>query len=218
MDNPFAEDAAEDARAIDRILAPHLPLPLAEPARRDLATYVSELRTWGARLDLVAPRSRDEFWDLALADAAVVAAHEARLGSSGGALLDVGSGGGAPGIPLGILLAALGSPRRLTLVEPRAKRVTFLRSVVARLSSLEAEVLRGRSEKLEDGTFDVAISRATFAPDVWLAEGARLSKRAVWVLLARAEPPETDLELELDVSYVWPLTGAPRRLLRYRRA
>jgi hypothetical protein len=42
---------------------------------------------------------------------------------------------------------------------------------------------------------------------------------AVWVLLAREPAIETtEWKIETDERYTWPLTGAERRVLRYRRA
>ena len=165
---------------------------------------------WNARIDLTAARSPEELVDLFVADAAVIA-RETRS-APGERWVDVGSGAGAPAIPLALLLPELS----LALVEPRQKRVAFLRSAVGALELSGVSVRRGRSQDLPAAELDVALSRATLAPDEWLAEGARLATRAVWVLLARGEPPaHAGLRADVDVEYVWPLTGAERRALRY---
>lgn len=197
-------------------LEPLLGRTLSAEHRRDLDVYLTELRSWAARLDLVAPRSADEFLDLALFDAAVVAQVEAVRGTASDTVLDVGSGGGAPGIPLAILLAALRGPSGFTLVEPRAKRVTFLRSVTSRLTTVRIDVVKGRSEVLPSGAAAVAVARATLPPEEWLAEGARLVTRAVWVLLARGPAPSRPgWTIDADVDYEWPLVGHARRAVRY---
>ncbi len=57
---------------------------------------------------------------------------------------------------------------------------------------------------------------ATLPPAEWLAEGTRLATDAVWVLIAREEPPSLDgWRQAADVRYRLPHTGAPRRALRY---
>jgi 16S rRNA (guanine527-N7)-methyltransferase len=99
----------------------------------------------------------------------------------GGRWVDVGSGIGAPGLPLALLAPGVD----VTLVEPRAKRVSFLRTAIGTLGLDNVRVERSRSDVLAARSFDVAISRATMPPPDWLAEGARLSRQRVWVLLAR---------------------------------
>jgi 16S rRNA (guanine527-N7)-methyltransferase len=217
--NALDADPSLDDELIRRRVEPLLGRSLSAASRADLATYLAELRSWGARLDLVAPRTKEEFLDLAIWDAAIVAREEASAGSVEDRLVDVGSGGGAPGIPLAIFLAALRGSCSLTLVEPRAKRVTFLRTVSAKLTTVRLDVVRGRSEDLPTAGFDVAISRATLAPDAWLREGSRLATKAVWVLLARGEAPAgAAWSAARDIDYEWPLGGHRRRALRYSQA
>lgn len=180
--------------------------PRAIVALEQLLDLVVE---WNARVDLTAARDADELVDLYLADALTIAGAGVEPGQR---WVDVGSGGGAPGL----VLAALAPALVLTLVEPRTKRVAFLRSALGTLGLDKVEVRRARSDALPAGGWDVAVSRATLAPADWLAEGARLATRGVWVLLARAEPPALDgWHVERNISYCWPLTGVSRRAVRY---
>jgi len=180
-------------------------------AFRRLATYFDELVRWNRRTDLTAARSAGELVDLGVADALVMAAASA----DDGAWTDVGSGAGAPGIALAVLLPGA----TITLVEPRDRRVAFLRTVVGKLVLPNVRVERARSDRLPDRSCDVAVSRATLRPGEWLAEGSRLSRRWVWLLVAEGEAPDSPrLRLERDVRYALGSTGAPRRALRYMRA
>lgn len=180
---------------------------LAGPERVErIARYLDLVVTWNAKLDLTAARDPDELCDLFLGDAVVIA--NAHL-SDAPNWVDVGSGAGAPGLPLALL--AHGD---FTLVEPLQKRVAFLRTAIGSLECDHVRVERARSDALPDAGFDVAVSRATLPPDEWIVEGARLSRRSFWLLLAKAEPPEHAFRVEVDVAYEWPLTGAKRRALR----
>lgn len=190
---------------------------LDAPALERLTTWCAFVKETNARIDLTAARDDDELVDLMIADALVLSA---KLGADR-AVVDVGSGAGAPGLPLAVVRADLG----LTLVEPLDKRVSFLRASIGRVASGAApprrdgrlvrlpEVVRGRGETLAGRRrFDVAISRATLPPVEWLALGRRLADE-VWVLVARGA---IDDEAALDVvDYTWPLTGAARRALRF---
>jgi 16S rRNA (guanine527-N7)-methyltransferase len=193
-----------------------LELVASPEARAGLGRYLSLVTDWGARMDLTAARSREELVDLSLADAAVLAREEQRSGSCPERWVDVGTGGGAPGIPLFILLRDVVPELAGTLVEPRTKRVAFLRSCVGELGLDRVDVLRARSEVLPPRSAGAAVARATLPPPEWLEEGARLATQAVWVLVAREAPPSlAGWVVERDVSYRWPLTGAERRALRY---
>lgn len=190
---------------------------LRREALERLGGLLDRVAVWNARIDLTAARSERELVDLYLADALVLAAHgAAHPVAPRERWVDVGSGAGAPGLALGFLWLA----PELTLVEPRQKRVAFLRSAAGTLPSrAPVHVREGRSEAVEAQEHDVAISRATFAPDEWLREGARLARRRVWVLIARAAPPVLDgWSCPTPIDYEWPLTQAPRRALAYTRA
>lgn len=175
-----------------------------------LAELLDRVVEWNDKVDLTAARDPDELVDLFVADAAVVARLHPPSDES---WVDVGSGAGAPGIPLALLTR---SP--FTLVEPKAKRVAFLRTVVGALGLPRMSVRRDRSEALASRSFDVAISRATLEPPAWLAEASRIARNAAWLLVARSDLPARDgWRIDRDESYQLPLTGAPRRAIRYVR-
>ena len=124
--------------------------------------------------------------DLLFADAAAIARECDRPSSEPEEWLDVGSGVGAPGVALALLEPAI----RMRLVEPRAKRVAFLRTLLHTLGRPDVLVERTRVETLPERSCDVAVSRATLPPADWLREGARVARRDVWVLVAREAPPK----------------------------
>lgn len=177
--------------------------------------YFRLVKSWAEKTDLTSARTSEELAEILFLDAAFLV--RSSWCSDSFSLLDVGAGVGAPTIPLLLFSEAL----RGTLVEPRRIRATFLRTAAGSLD------LAGRTRVLEqkvdpkspavDGApFDVALSRATFAPHEWLRIGAALADE-VWVLTAGAEPdaaPEMDLVRRLD--YQVPSSGAPRAILAYR--
>ncbi|HEX2733147.1 MAG TPA: RsmG family class I SAM-dependent methyltransferase [Polyangiaceae bacterium] len=174
-----------------------------------LARYLELIVQWNARLDLTAARDLRELVDLFVADASVLAL----AATDDEDWVDVGSGAGAPGLPLAIMRPELA----LCLVEPKSKRVSFLRTASATLE-LGVRIQRARSEEVQELAFAVGVSRATFAPELWLAEGARICRRAVWVLLAQADAPTLPgWDIDLDLAYRWPLTDVSRRAIRFVR-
>jgi 16S rRNA (guanine527-N7)-methyltransferase len=177
-------------------------------------TWLDLLVTWNAKMDLTAARSEAELCDLMLADAFALSsrvAPDARV-------VDIGSGAGAPGLPLALLRPDL----KVTLVEPLSKRVSFLRTVIGSVGRVDIDVRRARVEEIAPGdVWDVAISRATLAPEAWLSAGRGLvgAGGTIWVLLAREEAPSAEgTELLETIEYEWPNQNQIRRAARYQRA
>lgn len=97
---------------------------------------------------------------------------------SGARLADLGSGAGFPGVPI-----ALARPDvRVTLLEVRERRVSFLRHV-ARSVDAEIEVLRGRIEDGPPEPFDLVTLRAVASPEQAVRLGVPWAKPdgEVWI-------------------------------------
>jgi 16S rRNA (guanine527-N7)-methyltransferase len=77
-----------------------------------------------------------------------------------GPIVDVGSGGGAPGI----LLAAALPDREVTLLEANGRKCRFLREVA--LDFPNVTVVQGRAEEQETDRFGVAVAKALAPPPV----------------------------------------------------
>jgi 16S rRNA (guanine527-N7)-methyltransferase len=93
-----------------------------------------------------------------------------------GPIVDVGSGGGAPGIPL----AAALPDRRVTLLEAEQRKADFLERWRERLPNLE--VVWGRAEEQETDRYGVAVAKALAPPPVateWLLPLVRPGGAAV---------------------------------------
>ena len=190
--------------------------PAPTAAAGPLAQWLDLLREWNRRIDLTAARTDEELEDLMLADAHLLATLQAGgepAVAPGARVVDIGSGAGAPGLALALMRPDL----EVTLVEPLAKRSSFLRTVLGSLGRTDVTLVRGRGDDVakKGRAFDVAISRATLPPPAWVPLGLTLATTC-WVLLAREQPPEiAGAASDLDVSYEWPRTKAARRAVRY---
>jgi 16S rRNA (guanine527-N7)-methyltransferase len=77
-----------------------------------------------------------------------------------GTIVDVGSGGGAPGIPLAVALPG----RRVTLLEANRRKCAFLREAAREFPNVT--VVQGRAEEQETDRFGVAVAKALAPPPV----------------------------------------------------
>jgi 16S rRNA (guanine527-N7)-methyltransferase len=77
-----------------------------------------------------------------------------------GAIVDVGSGGGAPGLPIASALPE----RSVTLLEANGRKCQFLRDVARDFPNVT--VVQGRAEEQERESFGVAVAKALAPPSV----------------------------------------------------
>jgi 16S rRNA (guanine527-N7)-methyltransferase len=142
-----------------------------------LDTYRSELLRWTKKLNLIGPEARDHLDNHI--DEALFAA---RVLNPRGEVLDLGTGGGLPAIPM-----AIASPdARFHLVEADQRKWSFLKHVV-RECGLNSLVYGDRLARLlprlpADLFFSLVVSRAVGKPEEWvpslkghLEEGARIA-------------------------------------------
>jgi 16S rRNA (guanine527-N7)-methyltransferase len=182
-------------------LAPDLGLILPTGERGKLAAYLSELLAWNASTNLFGRLSRED-----LARHALESILGAPVFESGDRLVDVGSGGGLPGIPLAI--AGL----EVTLLEPRERRAAFLRHVLRTVPGLKASVLVDRVEKLSASRFDAATVRAVGTLGALIGKGDFLEKDGKLVIWT-TDPDKNakDLGGGFELERVLSVPGASRR-------
>ncbi len=129
-----------------------LGLALPDGAEAKLLAYLALLDKWNRVYNLTAVRDAERMVSHHLLDslAAVPYFH-------GEAVLDVGSGGGLPGIPLAIARPEV----RVTLIDSIAKKTAFLLQAKAELGLKNLQVITGRVEDFRpEAGFDVVTSRA----------------------------------------------------------
>lgn len=140
------------ATALQRGLS-ELALVLPVGASEQLLAYLQLLAKWNKTYNLTAIRDPLQAVSLHLLDSLAVLRE---LRDERGALADVGSGGGSPGIPL-----AIAEPgRRVTLNDASQKKGAFLRQAIIELGLRNADVHVGRAEQWRPAQrFAVVITR-----------------------------------------------------------
>jgi 16S rRNA (guanine527-N7)-methyltransferase len=174
------------------------------PAQTDaLLRYLDLLQRWNATYNLTAVRDRAAMLTQHLADCLAVIGPVRRCGVAG-RVLDVGSGGGLPGVVLAIMLPAL----QVTCVDTVGKKAAFVRQLAGALALPQLHAVHARVEALRAPPFDLITSRA-FAS---LADFVSLTRRhlapgGVWMALKGKTPFEelAALPADIEVFHVEPL-------------
>lgn len=158
------------------------PIELDEHQQSQLARYRDVLLGWNERINLTAITDPSDIERLLLLDAlqmapligdfAVKLKHRPKL-------IDIGAGGGLPGIPLAIALPGID----FTLLDATGKKVMVLNDMIAALGLQNARALHGRAEELGNSFehrayYDIATARAVASLPVLVELTLPLLKRA----------------------------------------
>lgn len=192
------------------------PEPLPEAALAAMWVHYEELRAWNRSLALIGPGTVSEVLERHFGEALAALPLVPETPEGSGELVDVGSGAGFPGL----VLAAARPGWRVTLVEARQRKWSFLLSV-ARKAALSVRCLDARVAAPLPAEIPEEIERLTLRavrlPEpVAAALLARLGPSGRALHWAGSEDPAAPPGCELGPSH--PLPGsAHRRIVEVRR-
>ncbi len=160
-----------------------LELDLPEAVREQLIAYVELLAKWNKAYNLTAVRDPAEMVTRHLLDSLAVVPH-----FHGQRTIDVGTGGGLPGIPLALVFPE----RQFVLLDSNSKKTRFLIQAKATLGLENVTVVHERIEAFQDDVgFDCIITRA-FAPVADILTGSRhlLTPKGEFLAMKGAVPEQ----------------------------
>lgn len=188
-----------------------------------LETYQQILEKWNISINLVAKGTINEAWRRHFVDSAQIY----RLAALKESWVDLGSGGGFPGLVCATIASEASPSTKFTLVESDKRKATFLRQVINALD-LDVIVLTERIENLQENQYDTISARA-LAPLSKLLEmsnpllkeggqcaflkGARFRSEVEealesWRFSLQTEPSKTDQDAAIlivkDIQHVGP--------------
>ena len=199
---------------------------LAGPSLSQLWDYFTELAKWNRKMNLVAQAPDKEILENHFLDSLTLLPV-----ITAGPLLDVGSGAGFPGLVMKIACPELS----VTLLEPRQKRVSFLRHIIRTLHLTGIEVVASRLETTDQGfsqthgQFPLITCRALaeIAPFLSMVEaitppqgkvlcmkGPKVDEELVaW----RQQSPTSPFVIERQLTFSLPFSGAKRSVVIFSK-
>lgn len=137
-------DEAESVAALEA--EPEAAATLAGAQIDVLRAFAADLAERGEELGLIGPLELPRLWTRHILNSAVLAP----LLREGARVADIGTGGGMPGLVLGIIRPDV----EMLLIEPMERRCAWLNEQIERLELTNTKVKRGRAEEFH-GAFDV---------------------------------------------------------------
>ncbi|MCQ2032067.1 16S rRNA (guanine(527)-N(7))-methyltransferase RsmG [Stutzerimonas zhaodongensis] len=206
----YAEELEEGAQQLGVVLS--------DNQRDQLLAYLALLSKWNKAYNLTAVRDTAEMVSRHLLDSLSVVPH---VQPGGSRWLDVGSGGGMPGIPLAILFPE----RHFTLLDSNGKKTRFLTQVKLELKLANLEVVHSRVEQFKLAQpFNGITSRAFSSLEDFTSWTRHLGDLdSCWLAMKGIQPDDelqalpVDFQLERCVVLKVPGCQGQRHLLILRR-
>jgi 16S rRNA (guanine527-N7)-methyltransferase len=194
--------------------------PVSRETLVRLDRFVAALLTWQRRINLIAPASIGELWTRHVADSLQLLP----LAPAACIWVDLGSGGGFPGLVIACALAETPGAH-VHLIESNGKKAAFLREAV-RLTGAAAVVHQGRIEQMMttlDEPVDVVTARALAPLADLLALSEPLLKRGAQALFPKGQDVEVELTKatkywNIEATLVPSVTAPRGRIVSVQRA
>jgi 16S rRNA (guanine527-N7)-methyltransferase len=183
-----------------------LGLALSDRQADQLLEFLALLSRWNRTYNLTAIRDLPGMLTHHVVDclAIVEPLRRQRAAASAGTLLDVGSGGGLPGLIIAVMDPAV----TVTCVDAVGKKAAFVRQAAASLEIGNLRVEHARVQALSESRFDVAVSRAYASLEDFARSTRRLlADDGVWVAM-KGKRPDSEISAVqglVDMFHVEPL-------------
>jgi 16S rRNA (guanine527-N7)-methyltransferase len=180
-------------------------VPVSRETEARLDRYLDLLREWQAKTNLVAPSTLPHLWTRHVADSLQLLT----LASTAKTWVDLGSGGGFPGVVLACALAE--TPGAVVhLVERNAKRAAFLREAL-RITSAPGIVHLDAIEDIVDriaGPIDCVTARALAPLNQLIGFAEPLVKKGAKALFLKGQDVEAELTEATKYWNIQPILHA----------
>lgn len=170
--------------------------------------FITLLQQWGAVHSLSAQLKKEE-----IEDNIVDSIYPVKFLNSFETLADIGTGAGYPGM----LLAIAYPDKKISLIEPRAKRVAFLNFVKSALKLENVEVIQNRVENLSPQSFDLISSRAVTNTTLLLSITNNIASKETEYLFYKGSICEDEIKDAKIDNYEIVQSGEHRNYLYIKR-
>lgn len=127
---------------------------LTDEQRKQFAALDGIYRDWNAKVNLISRKDIDHLYEHHVLHSMAIA--KLLRFKPGVEILDVGTGGGFPGIPLAILMPDV----QFHLIDGMLKKIKVVQDVIEQLGLTNAKAQQVRAEELKNARYDFVVTRA----------------------------------------------------------
>lgn len=162
-------------------------IDIEEKEQKLFGIYIRELKEWNKKTNITSINKMEDIVIKHFLDSLMVLKYVELFGR----VVDIGSGGGFPGIPIKIMKPSL----QVMLIESNRRKANFLRHIIRILNLKEIEVFNGRVEEYKPLIlFDFAISRAFASLKSFCIISIPLLKTGGYIISMKGKKEETLLK------------------------
>jgi len=141
---------------VEHLLKTLLPGLVSRPVMEKFEVIKTEYFKWNKVYNISSIKDEEGFWIKHVVDSLCLASYIYKEFQGNIKILDIGSGGGFPGLVL-----ALALDNKISMVEPVGKKTGFIEHIILKLGLKNAEVIRSRYEDIKKVSDDfLLVSRA----------------------------------------------------------
>jgi 16S rRNA (guanine527-N7)-methyltransferase len=149
---------------------------LTDEQRKQFAALDGIYRDWNAKVNLISRKDIDHLYEHHVLHSLAIA--KLLRFKAGAEILDVGTGGGFPGVPLAILMPDV----QFHLIDGMLKKVKVVQDVIEQLGLTNAKAQQVRAEELKNARYDFVVTRAV----------AELNQLRLWTSQRLLKTKESD--------------------------
>jgi|SRR5687768_4561539 len=156
--------------------------------QEQFAALEEQYKTWNEKINVISRKDIDHLYEHHILHSLALAKYD--LFQDGMEIIDVGTGGGFPGIPLAIMFPDV----KFTLLDSTAKKIHVVNEVAAALNLKNVISVHARAED-HKGQYDVVITRAVSSLKQTIAWTKHLTNKNRWIFLKGGDQRELRKEL-----------------------
>lgn len=165
-------------------------LSVSRETERRLRDFALEITRWSRKINLVSAGSLDDLWKRHILDSAQLVPCVPKNVQT---WVDLGAGGGLPGVVVAILFAEMSPSTRVVLIESDIRKAAFLATIV-KTFQLDTTIRRSRIEATECQNADVVSARALAPLTRLLGFAYRHCAKSGTILLPKGKGVQQELD------------------------
>ncbi len=192
-------------------------LPISKEEVEKLGVYAKMLREWNAKINLISRKDEDRVFDSHILHALTLRMPTlCEYDFTNKKIADLGTGGGLPGIPLGIVTPSA----KITLMDSIQKKIAVCEAMISELKISEIRAVRGRAEELARDeeharVYDAVVSRAVAPLESLVIWSKGLLKPGGMLLALKGGDLEEEIISARKLKFVKKIEERPLALIEY---